>query len=85
MSLLTFLFRWKKIQPFHPILFGIICCLDRGAEKAESRLATSMSTRGKRKLMGDTQWIRCQNCGKWRALLRSMDPSTYVGPGLVSF
>ncbi|CAM9112323.1 unnamed protein product, partial [Scytosiphon promiscuus] len=53
----------------------------RCAEKAKSKLAPSMSTRGKRKAPSQAQWVRCQNCGKWRALLRCMDPSVFLGHG----
>ncbi|CAM9766795.1 unnamed protein product, partial [Ectocarpus sp. 12 AP-2014] len=51
------------------------------AEKAKSKLAPSMSTRGKRKAPSQAQWVRCQNCGKWRALLRCMDASLFLGHG----
>lgn len=55
----------------------------RCAEKAKTKLAPSMSTRGKTKVPSQAQWVRCQNCGKWRALLRCMDASVFMGHGQV--
>lgn len=45
------------------------------AEKAETRLSSSAVTRGRKK-RSDVEWIRCcsPSCGKWRAIVRTVDP-----------
>lgn len=68
------------------VCFVLFCSVRlRCSEKAKTRFAPSMSTRGKRKVNGQVQWVRCQNCGKWRALLRCMDASIFVGHGQVRY
>jgi hypothetical protein len=44
------------------------------ADKAETRMSSSAVTRG-RKRRTDVEWIRCciPSCGKWRAVVRSID------------
>ncbi|CAM9369044.1 unnamed protein product [Chrysoparadoxa australica] len=45
------------------------------AEKAEQRMPSSVTTRGKSKRQGELLWLQCcnPNCGKWRATLRPVD------------
>jgi len=47
----------------------------KAGEDAETRLPTSHATRGKKRPLCEQEWIQCcdPNCGKWRALHRSMD------------
>jgi hypothetical protein len=44
------------------------------ADKAETRMSSSAVTRG-RKRRTDVEWIRCciPSCGKWRAVVRTID------------
>ena len=44
------------------------------ADKAETRLSSTAVTRG-RKRRSEVEWIRCcsASCGKWRAVIRSID------------
>lgn len=50
------------------------------SEKAEARLPTFQSTRGKKRPLSEQEWIQCcaPNCGKWRALHRSMEARTIL-------
>lgn len=47
----------------------------RTADKAETRLSSSAVTRGRKK-RSEVEWIRCcsPSCGKWRAVVRTVDP-----------
>lgn len=64
------------------------CLENRGAEKVAARMDRPMATRfnsfNKKKASDEVQWLQCQNCGKWRSLLGSMDASIYLGNGMVS-
>eukprot|EP00613_Pedinella_sp_CCMP2098_P048196 CAMPEP_0171847910 /NCGR_PEP_ID=MMETSP0992-20121227/18678_1 /TAXON_ID=483369 /ORGANISM="non described non described, Strain CCMP2098" /LENGTH=209 /DNA_ID=CAMNT_0012466651 /DNA_START=133 /DNA_END=762 /DNA_ORIENTATION=+ len=55
------------------------------ADEAETRLPMAHGTRAARRTrgVGEQEWVRCcdPNCGKWRALHRSMDCSN-LGSGL---
>jgi hypothetical protein len=48
----------------------------RCSDRAETKLAPSTLTRGRRRQL-DAEWLRCCNpsCGKWRSTLRGMDAS----------
>lgn len=51
----------------------------RNADRAEVRLPPSAVTRGRKK-KSETEWIKCCNpgCGKWRAILGSVDSSNML-------
>ena len=59
-----------KLRFFFRIWLKKLRCSDR----AETKLAPSTLTRGRRRQL-DAEWIRCCNpqCGKWRSTLRGMD------------
>lgn len=61
-----------KLRYFFKIWLKKLRCSD----KAETKLAPSTLTRGRRRQL-DLEWIRCCNpqCGKWRSTLRGMDTS----------
>eukprot|EP01035_Chromulina_nebulosa_P018960 gene18960-24770_t len=51
----------------------------RNGDRAESKLPPAALTRGRKRKL-ETEWIRCCNpsCGKWRAVLRSIDTQTML-------